>query len=205
MKRYARPSGFTLLELMMVVAIIAIGTTIVSMNITASMGRRSVSSEKQRFRMAVERARSLSAVLGSRLGTARLNLGNCIAPPPPDNQFQAWIQLNEAAGTALVPSNMAYDPVTDITTLTCEAFTFGTPNNPDVNYAGAVTTDPFTTFFAFQANGRLLTQGGSTPFRVRVADPADPVGSHGFFVLGSGLTCEANYSSPGPALPCDMK
>ncbi len=205
MKRHARPSGFTLLELMMVVAIIAIGATIVSMNITATMGRRSVSSEKQRFRMAVERARSLSTVLGSRLGTARLNLGNCIAPPAPADQFQAWIQLNAGAGTALVPSGTAYNPATDITTLTCDAFTFGTPNNLDVNYAGAVVTNPVTNFFAFDASGHLMTPGGVLPFKVEVADPADPGGLHGFFVMASGLTCDANYAGAPPAVPCDMR
>ncbi|MFO0726905.1 MAG: prepilin-type N-terminal cleavage/methylation domain-containing protein [Myxococcota bacterium] len=204
------PRGFTLLEIMMVVAIVAIGGSIVAMNISTAKGRQSIHSESERFRQAVDRARSLSAVLGSRLSTARIALGNCVAPALPDDQFLPWIQVNTGLGTALVPSGMTYNAATDITTLNCDTFTFGTPSATDVNYAGTISVSPAIQFFAFDANGRLVTDGmqannGARPFQFKVKDGADTAGMQGFFVMNSGITCSSKSdASPLPANPCDM-
>ena len=110
--------GFTLLEMVVVVAIIAIVLAIATFNMTRNRDAISVERASAILRSRVERAQALAAVAGPRMGTPRLAFNApCVAGPAP----YLWVQI-DPAGTAIIPASVTYDQATDIMTVSCDVW-----------------------------------------------------------------------------------
>lgn len=198
--RRSTQAGFTLIEMMIVVAIIAIVAAVAAWSLFRTEERISVERATTEIKSLFERARSLSAVAGSRVGTPRLNLlPSCVAPPTPN---QLWININVAAGTVNYPSNVTYNAALDQLDVTCETWTLANEvkNGVVANFDPA-TTGP--TQFAFAPSGRLVEPPGPAQGAVYVkVQSANEQKGWGFLVLGSGVMCQSD-SGLGPPRQCD--
>lgn len=187
------------MEMMIVVAIIAIIAAIAAWSLFRTEERISVERATTEIKTLFEKARSLSAVAGSRVGTARLNLDpSCTAPPTPD---QLWINIDVGAGTVNYPSNVTYNAGTDQLDVFCETWNLAN----EVGNGVVANLDPATgpTQFAFSPSGRLVEPPGPTQGGVYVkVQSTNEQKGWGFLVLASGVMCQSD-TGLGPPRQCD--
>ncbi len=185
-------SGFTLVEMMIVVGIVAILTGVAVFNVTQSRRRVTVERALADLRGRIARAQSLAAVAGSRLGnvvgTPRFVYGaGCTAAP----ERQLWVRFN--GGTVEIPSQLRYDDLTDELTVQCDTFDIAA----ETRGIGTLLAPPAGTVLGFSPNGRSLTIAGpAAPLYVQ-ADTLGDTRKYGFRVLSSGVLCSAME----PAVP----
>src|SRR5262245_2026306 len=183
--------GFTLLEVVTVLGVITICTSIAVFMMTRNREVITVERASALLRARVERAQSLASVAGSRMGTTRLITP---APCPAGPGTYLWVEVNPGAGTATIPSGVTYNPGTDTMTVTCEVVTIA----QETNNLGQI--DSVAVTFAFSSEGRVIlpnAPSGSVFISLR------QVGAHrrfGFRVLPSGVICAA---SDAVQLRCD--
>jgi type II secretion system protein H len=183
--------GFTLIEVVVVVAIVAIVVAIATYSIWRSQERVSVERATAQIRSALETARSMSAVAGSRIGTARMTMdGSCTFA----GQNQPWIDIDVAAGTINFPANAVVDGGgADVLSLQCDTWRISDPNRSDTVHAATnaifqAATGP--TQFAFGSSGKvILPGGGSGQVWVALQSPRDA--PPGLLVLASGIMCQS--------------
>jgi prepilin-type N-terminal cleavage/methylation domain-containing protein len=203
-----RRAGFTLVELVVVVAIVGLLVGVAAYNITRS--RQRVSLERATFDLAgrLQRAQALAAVAGSRLGPVRDPLpgrgerfqygAGCTAADLIAGQRQIWIRFL-AGNRVEVPGQLDYNPDTDTMTLQCEVFDLGLATTG----LGAFVAPAAPVVFGFAPSGRLIYPAGGPvpppPVFVQVADANDNK-TFGFRVLASGIICPASVAG-GPL--CD--
>lgn len=196
--RTSKKKGFTLTEMLIVVAIIGLGAAIASSNVTRAKQRQDLAGELRALRSAVERTRSLAAIAGSRMGTVRLAYGagcpgaqatNYLVPPA-NNLL--WMTIDPGAGTWTFPDGVAFNAATDTMTVTCRTETFGSAyrqNNP--SFFGQFIAPAAITSIAFSQNGHLLTSpNAGQDFFVLIRHTTEPH-EYGFRVLSSGVACSA--------------
>jgi prepilin-type N-terminal cleavage/methylation domain-containing protein len=193
-KRSAR-RGFTLLEAMVVVAIIAVLATIAVSSIQRTRGRLNAERAVVHLRGMIAKAQTLALVAGARIGTPALtNGGSCGGT----NNF-IEVRVIDAAQVevpvALVPATLPDGRTT--LTVECEIFDL------DVRTDGTaqITTPPGT--FQFTSNGRLAGLPGGGWITILAVGTVDPSRPYGFSVLPSGVMCSSSELSPPAATPCN--
>jgi prepilin-type N-terminal cleavage/methylation domain-containing protein len=212
-RRSAAVRGFTLLELLTVVAIIGIAMAIVGTSIQRGKERQAIAASSLELRDRIERARTLAAEAGARLGTARLVMQPACWTPATGNDAidrQGWVFINPATRQVTLPVELALGPNADQRTLVCRTFVIGDQptGGPDVNFAsagGTVAVAPGVTLsFGFSSGGRLLlppAAPAALPW-VGVTEPRSRL-TKGFRVLTSGTLCEAATAVAAAGSPCD--
>jgi prepilin-type N-terminal cleavage/methylation domain-containing protein len=184
--------GFTLLEAMIVVAIIAIGAAIAIFSIQQSRESISLERANSEVRSVIEQARSLAALAGPRVGTPRLIAGGT-CPNAGGNQIQ--VSINPAAGTVVYPSGQT----TAAGTMTTACTTWTLAQNIQPGSLAAFQSPGALTTIDFSPTGRVTIAGGPGPtVPVRIASPDQPA-INGFRVLPSGVLCPSSDPSPAPA------
>lgn len=181
--------GFTLVELVVVVGIIAILLSVAGYQVTRSRRRVTLERAVVDLQGRLAEAQSLAAVAGSRLGP-HLNAprlvyaGNCpvaAGQAGPDHP-QLWISFN--GNTAEIPTQITYDPATDELTAQCETFDVAAVTQA----AGAFNEPAAPVTFAFSPSGRLI---GAPSVYVEVGSATDNK-TYGMRILPSGIMCPAS-------------
>lgn len=178
--------GFSLIEIVVVVAIVAIGTGIAVYSSSRNKEILSADRATAAVRVRVERAQALAAVAGSRLGTPRVILaGACVPGPTPDPYL--WVQVN-TDGTIVLPAEVIQNGDGTVT-LQCEVFDINAETRGDASleYPAA------TTVFGFTADGRLFMPTAAPGNRSFYFGVRSTNGGRrfAFRVLPSGVICTA--------------
>jgi prepilin-type N-terminal cleavage/methylation domain-containing protein len=208
--------GFSLLELMIVVAIIALVAALVVPNFTAHTEGNRVEAAVKLLRSKVERARVLSGEVGPRIGepNAAWTYVGC-APSLPNGYLWSTI---DTTGNYIIPYRVDVDrnpssPTFGVVTVSCETGTLTNlvqGNSPQLNQALPTVAAPAANLaFAFSGTGRVCFDGLNGP-----CDPANyPADAsfilqnqrdqkrYGFRIFQSGMLCTA--SLPGSQTQCD--
>ena len=189
-----RQQGFTLVELVVVVAIVAIFASIATLSIIRGRQRINLERTNLAVKGILEKARTLSAVAGSRLGTARLLYdGSCARASAVAGgnalQRQLWVSFN--GDTIEAPNQLA--PNADTLTVTCRTYDITVMSN---NLAG-ISFPAAAGSLAFASSGRLILQGIPGPMAYfQVQAPTDSTKTHGLRILPSGVLCDASLQAP---------
>jgi prepilin-type N-terminal cleavage/methylation domain-containing protein len=182
--------GFTLLEVMIVVAVVAMLVALATFSVTRRQDRATVERTLVELQGRLERAQVLASVAGSRLGTARLAYGDGCTPAA---DGQLWVRLDGAV--VEVPSQLDFDPDTDTVTLRCEAFNIAVFSRA----SAAVAAPAAPTTFSFTPSGRMVNQTvPDNPVFLQLRAPDQK--TYGLRILPSGVFCRASLAG-GPL--CD--
>lgn len=200
MSTHARQRGFTVIELVVVVGIVGLLTSLAVFNVTRNRDTVQMSRSVASLRAEVERARALARTAGSRLGTARVQYGpGCAGAALPGSLL--WVSIDPGPGTVLLPRALRYDEPTDTLQLTCAPWDFGGARGAagEANFIAPAAP----VVFGFASNGRLAFPDGVAPVNVFVQlRHASGETAPGFRVLPAGVTCISSNPAPFPD-PCD--
>lgn len=205
--RRSRRLGYTLMEVVVVVALIGVMAAIAVSNISRQRQTRSVETQIAYIHDRIQRAQALASVAGSRLGTVRLVYGPGCTPPGgvanPDGTNplnQLWIRVappNIEVPVALVPvgPNLRVDCQTYAINLDPEN---GSPINAAFVGASLVNAAQF----AFTSSGRLIFPAApAQPYvYLQAAIPPALTPRFGLKFLASGVACRTSVDNP--AAPC---
>jgi prepilin-type N-terminal cleavage/methylation domain-containing protein len=195
MARSSKSLGFTLIEVMIVVAIIGTLASLAVWNLTQRRQTSTVEAQASDLQAAILRAQSLAAVAGSRIGDpARLISDPATCPGVPGGGI--WVVI--APPNYIAPAQVAYNAAVDVMTVFCSVNNFSVLTN-NVGVISAVTTSPF----GFTSAGRLTVPFGAPPPSVFIQTQvaAQPTSRFGFRILASGVICTS--ANNNLAAPCD--
>lgn len=199
--------GFTLVEVVIVVAIIGVLAALAGANLTRVRERRTLDQQMSFIQSRIERAQALAAVAGSRLGTNRILYdpsctppGGVVAPDGTNPLAQLWVRV--APPNIQVPTNLV--PAGPNVTVFCRTFAInqdpedGLPINATFVAPALVNAAQF----AFTASGRLVFNGAPAAQHVYLQaamTTGTPIPS-GLRILPSGVMCRNSVDNP--VAPC---
>lgn len=191
------------MELMIVVAIIAVAAAVVSMNITRARARQEIQREIRAIRVAIEKTRALAMNMGARVGTTRLNvLGTCTGVSVlPGGLPHPVIWIDPPSGQYNYPTSYVLQANNEVLDVGCQTVTIGNSGGvASAVFDGALQGG--TLQFGFTSSGRLIAPAGADIYiRLLSNDPNEPQ-PPGLRVLPSGVVCESTNPGPG-GRPCD--
>ncbi len=180
--------GFTLIEVMVTVAIVAIASAMAIFMVTRNRERASLDRAMVELRNRIQRTQSLAMVAGSRLGTARLAFNASCAGVPPGNFL--WIQVTSPT-TVQIPFQIRYDNAADILRVDCAVFDVTAESGGN----GVLDAAAVGTVFSFTGSGRVILPGGGTG-PVFIAGQINGGNQrYGFRFLPSGVSCAATVAA----------
>jgi prepilin-type N-terminal cleavage/methylation domain-containing protein len=196
--------GFTLVELLLVVSIIALTAALAFNNITVQRERTGIEESLRNIRERVEHVRTLSRRLGPLVGSpgagATWVYNGCVAPVP----GYLWVSINPA-GPWNIPRDVIITPP-DTVTVNCESGTIQqVTSNAERSTSVRVASAP--PLFSFTGTGRVINTGlvNPGPLWVALRRASDMAGTlpHGFRVLPSGLLCGSKGGAGGQLCDTD--
>lgn len=195
MARSSKNLGFTLIEVVVVVAIIGVVAGLAAWNLTQRQQTSTVEAQASDLQGAILRAQSLAAVAGSRIGDpARLVSDPATCPGVPGGGV--WVVI--APPNYIAPIQVVYNAAADVMTVFCSVNDFSVLTN-NRGVISVVSTSPF----GFTSSGRLTVPFGAPPpwVFVQTQVAAQPTSRFGFRILASGVTCTSANNTL--AAPCD--
>lgn len=175
--------GFTLIEMLIVVSIIAVAMTMVFGTVNARNRALSIEQAGKDLRSRIEKARDLAGVAGARIGTPRL-INNCDTTPSQDLR----VTIDGTNNIAIIPSAVRFDATTDQMTVECDRVDIGALTGGQ----GALTAPAGTATLIFSSNGRVTNPaGGMSSVAVQLQHTTESY-SHGFRILASGVICQSS-------------
>lgn len=181
--------GFTLLEVMIVVAIIGLVMALAGNATQTSQRRARMHEAARQFRSRLEHARTLSIAAGPLLGTPQFV--NCFGgggPPGPS----LLVVIDPANNAYQIPTGLAFaGPVLRSNCQTVQvAGGSESRQTATITVNGGVALTPL----AFTANGRLDPVISPGPIFIRFEDAAGGAAErgYGFRILPSGVICSAS-------------
>jgi prepilin-type N-terminal cleavage/methylation domain-containing protein len=194
--------GFTLVEMILVVAIIIAATSLAIQNISAQKQRIGIEDVLRRLRGNIERARAISMEAASFVGVPGAVVGGCPAPGGPVPPSQLWLRFDPVAMTLDYPSSITpVGPGNGRIQVACQTLSLLPllPQDTEISF----TAPLFQTWFAFAPNGRVIEPGGPAPLLFSASNSLLPNGRdiYAFRLLTSGITC--NATRIGGAALCD--
>jgi prepilin-type N-terminal cleavage/methylation domain-containing protein len=189
--------GFTLLEVMIVVAIIGLVMALAGNATQTSQRRARMHEAARQFRSRLEHARTLSIAAGPLLGTAQFV--NCFGgggPPGPS----LLVVIDPANNAYQVPTGLAFAGAV----LRSNCLTVQVAGASESRQTATITVNggAALTQLAFTPNGRLDPVISPGPIFIRFEDAGggEAERGYGFRILPSGVICTAS----GPAgAACD--
>jgi prepilin-type N-terminal cleavage/methylation domain-containing protein len=196
--------GFTLLEVMVVVAIIGVVMALAGTVTERSQRRARMHDAARQFRTRLEHARTLAQAAGPLLGTPRFV--NCATGLGPGGNALA-VNVDPGLNSYQLPVSLRFNNITGNMESICQTYTVGDFTESRgmalITVNGAAAPMPF----AFSPNGRPVAApaGPAVPaigMFVRFEDSlgGETARGYGFRVLPSGVICSA--SDPAAAA-CD--
>ncbi len=187
MRRRRTSGGFTLLELMIVVSIIAVAAGLASLDINRTKQRRTARQALLDLRAATERARTFAVQAGSRLGTPRVVAGVVPAGCGALEPMGIWV-MRTGDNTYCVPEGLT-SAADGTLTVDYALLRLGADER---EYAGRVDLAPAgVEGFGFTSSGRLRSRpAGQAQVHLRMVSDTDSYAT-GFRVLASGVVCDA--------------
>ncbi len=202
--------GFSFVELMIVVAIVAVVAALLAPNFTKHQDRGKVEAAVRLLRSKIEHARLVAGEIGPQIGdpnaAASWNYTNCTAPTaacPGGVQGYVWATL-DGTGNYSIPNSVTI--TAGAVTLTCDNGNLATLM-AQANVTNTLTPGialPVTPLcFSFTATGRrFVPPGGATDVFYQMTNPQDGK-SYGFRIFPSGVLCTINNPTPGAPQACD--
>ena len=190
--------GFTLVELVVTVGIVALLLAMASYSLIRGRQRIGVERASLEIKGRLERARSLAAIAGSRAGTNRLQYGatctdqEALVPNDP-SQWQLWVRVN---GNAIeFPSRVLPAPGgVDRLVVECETYDVAVATNGIARLSAPVAPG----LLAFSPSGRAILQGIPGPYAYFQVEIVGDPKRYGVRVLPSGVTCQASVAAGPP-------
>lgn len=192
-QRTSAQLGFTLIELMITIAILGVVTSLAASSFARSSNRASVHSAGMLLKSRIENTRGLAIATGSRFATERLI-------PGPSCRVKGnglFIQVDVASGEYNVPTQVEVGEDGNAV-VHCATFQVEHDSAQRARFSGASSRS----VFSFTPSGRLIgANGGSTEAFLAIEDLHNPMERYGFRILGSGVVCRSANPQRGA---CDM-
>ncbi len=177
--------GFTLLEVMIVVAIVGVVMALAGNATQANQRRARMHDAARQFRARVEHARTLAVAAGSSLGNTFANCATGTGPPA--NTLQLVVE--PLVNAYQVPTSLAFNA--GVTQSDCQSFSVADGTESRGTAMVTVNGGTARTLIAFTATGRLDPAVTPGPLLIRFEDSlgGEAERGYGIRILPSGVIC----------------